>query len=66
MDLCTARCRRCRFGRRMDMTDDGRFYPACLYIVLTGRRRPCPPGDACTVYQRRAKRVYRPWEDLDG
>lgn len=30
----------------------------CEYILKTGSRRPCPPGDECAVYkQRRARRV---------
>ncbi len=23
--------------------------PACVYILRTGRRRPCPAGEGCTV-----------------
>lgn len=35
----------------------------CSYILVTGRRRPCPPGDGCTVkigrkvHRRRKKEV---------
>ena len=26
---------------------------ACVYILKTGHRRPCKPGEACTVYVSR-------------
>lgn len=26
--------------------------PACVYILRTGRRRPCPAGAGCTEYRR--------------
>lgn len=25
---------------------------SCIYILRAKRRRPCPPGAACTVYKR--------------
>ena len=25
--------------------------PACVYILDTGRRRPCPAGEGCTEYE---------------
>lgn len=38
----------------------------CAYLIDTGQRRPCPPGDGCTVkvpreVKRRAKK-----EESDG
>ena len=30
----------------------------CDYLHKTGHRRPCPPGDACTVKVAYRKRVY--------
>ena len=28
---------------------DPNCYPACVYILDEGRRRPCPAGEGCTV-----------------
>ena len=28
----------------------GYYSGCCIYILMTGHRRPCPPGDQCTVY----------------
>lgn len=33
------RCRDCVYG----------WKSYCTYILITGHRRPCPPGDECTV-----------------
>ena len=35
--------------------------PACVYILDTGRRRPCPAGEGCTEYERapRGREAYR-------
>lgn len=30
----------------------------CNFLLMTGQRRPCPPGDACTVKVPYRKRVY--------
>lgn len=27
----------------------GRGPRCCLYLIMTYERRPCPPGDGCTV-----------------
>ncbi len=35
---------------------------ACVYILRTGSRRPCPFGKGCTVYRRREKKEARPGE----
>lgn len=32
--------------------------PHCAYIFKTGQRRPCPPGDECTVKVPYRKRIY--------
>ena len=32
------------------------FDVCCNYIFVTGRRRPCPPGDGCTVKVKRKRR----------
>lgn len=28
----------------------------CNYLLVTGRRRPCPPGAGCTVKSKKRKR----------
>lgn len=37
-------CDDCCYSSKMGC-GDSRY---CAYIFKTGRRRPCPPGDACT------------------
>lgn len=46
-------CDDCFYCRKLDYSM-GRF---CAYLFVTGQRRPCPPGDGCTVKVGRA--VYR-------
>lgn len=36
-------CEDCFYRRRVGETF------CCHYIFMTNERRPCPPGDACTV-----------------
>ena len=31
---------------------------SCRFMFMTGQRRPCPPGDDCTVKVRYRKRAY--------
>lgn len=50
-----SRCRTCGYGGEL----------GCGYLLLTGRRRPCPPGEACTEYVPRVGR-RRPEMDLAG
>ena len=38
------------------------FDVCCNYIFVTGRRRPCPPGDGCTVKVKRKRRWVSDWE----
>ena len=44
-------CGGCRFAVPVYMGDGEELLGACVYILRTGRRRPCPPGGACTVYE---------------
>ena len=46
----SARCRSCRYFWHIN---ESRGYMGCEYILHTGTRRPCPPGDACTVYRKK-------------
>lgn len=36
----------------------GQSEPAltCNYLLMRGKRRPCPPGKGCTVKERRGKK----------
>ena len=45
------RCGRCRFAVPVYMGDGDELLTACVYILRTGRRRPCPPGDGCQVFE---------------
>lgn len=29
----------------------------CDYMLITGKRRPCPPGEGCTVKKREKKKA---------
>ena len=44
-------CRGCVYWRQ---TGNG-VTTSCDYILLTGCRRPCPPGEACTVKKKRKR-----------
>ena len=46
-------CDNCFYYRKMD-SGQQRF---CAYLFLTDQRRPCPPGDECTV--KIGRTVYR-------
>lgn len=56
--LARSICTHCRYGRRIDMGENGTMLTACLYILKTGKRRPCPVGEDCTVYEPRGKRDF--------
>lgn len=43
----TAKCRKTRCSFYCDSTY------TCDYFLITGERRPCPPGDECTIPNRR-------------
>lgn len=45
------KCGGCRFSVPVYMGDGDELLTACVYILRTGRRRPCPPGEACRVYE---------------
>ena len=34
----------------------GDYYRCCNYILVMGKRRPCPPGKGCTVRKERGKK----------
>lgn len=41
----TGKCKSCIYQCRTNVNN-------CDYIVLTGRRRGCPPGPGCTAYKK--------------
>ena len=45
------RCEECRYGVPVYMGDGEELMCACVYILRTGRRRPCPPGRECRVFE---------------
>ena len=56
--LCSLRCLGCRyFFPARDVSAYFGMLPACCYILEAGRRRPCPAGDQCTVYESRDSRT---------
>ena len=48
------KCYTCRYGSVVENRG-----VACLYILFTGSRRPCPAGEACTEYRRYGGRMKR-------
>ena len=32
----------------------------CDYMLITGKRRPCPPGEGCTVKKREKRKPLSP------
>jgi len=53
-NLVSERCKSCRYFWHVNQSVG---YMGCEYILRTGTRRPCPPGDACTVYQKKQMHV---------
>lgn len=47
------KCEKCDYSTRVICNEYGRPGIACVYILFTGMRRPCPPGDSCTVFKQR-------------
>ena len=44
-------CQGCRYALPVYIGDGGELLSACVYILRMGRKRPCPPGPACIVYE---------------
>ena len=53
MSVCTKYCDACIYRK----TFTSGATPFCDYLCMTGKQRPCPAGDGCTV--RSTRRVYR-------
>ncbi len=45
------KCDGCRFSIPVYMGDGEELLRACVYILRTGHRRPCPPGEQCRVFE---------------
>lgn len=50
-------CKGCYYG-----THTGELW-VCDYILMTGHRRPCPPGEGCTVRIEAAQDRKRAWKE---
>ena len=48
-------CKSCVYSCPVDFGSSGNPHTACVYILHTGKRRPCRPGEECTVYKPRQK-----------
>lgn len=56
--LCSKKCKKCQYRTSMSHMPLG---IGCYYFGITKERRPCPPGDECTVYVKgRALRTHTP------
>lgn len=53
MGVCTKYCDPCVYRKSIT----GGWCQYCDYLCMTGKPRPCPAGDGCTV--RVTRRVYR-------
>ena len=53
MGVCTKYCDPCVYRKSIT----GGWFLCCDYLCMTGKPRPCPAGDGCTV--RVTRRVYR-------
>lgn len=50
-------CAGCRYAVPVYIGDGDELLTACVYILRTGRRRPCPPGIGCGVYESAERAV---------
>lgn len=55
------KCNKCLYSCPVDLGDNCEMLRACVYILLHGERRPCPPGAACTVYEPARGGVRPTW-----
>lgn len=45
------RCEKCIHSVKLNMFETGGRLVACVYILDTYHRRPCPSGNKCTEYE---------------
>ena len=46
-----AGCEGCRYCMPIYIGDGDELLSCCVYILRTGRKRPCKPGAECTVFE---------------
>ena len=51
-------CTGCRFSVPVYIGDGDELMNCCVYILRMGRRRPCRPGEACTVRETAGMDIY--------
>lgn len=49
------KCRKCMYGVWCNVSEDGEMLSACTYILHNAARRPCPPGNECTVFEQKRR-----------
>lgn len=54
------KCNECRYSAEVNVGEAGEMLRACTYILSRFRRRPCPPGEECTVFRKRTGDIT-PW-----
>ncbi len=47
------KCNKCLYSCPVNVGDECEMLRACVYILIKCEKRPCGPGDACTVYEPR-------------
>ena len=56
------KCNNCLYSCPVDLGEESEMLRACVYILHKFERRPCPAGEACTVFEPRNGRRRDPWE----
>lgn len=49
------KCNQCIYSCPVNVGEDCEMLRACLYILMRYEKRPCPAGEACTVFEERHK-----------
>ena len=58
MEKYAKSCAGCRFLAPVYIGDGDELLSACVYILRTGQKRPCPAGPGCTAYQPAEREDY--------
>lgn len=53
------KCNKCCYSQAVNVGEEREMLRACVYILMHYEKRPCPPGEDCTVYTPRRGRRYR-------
>lgn len=54
-------CNKCLYSCPVNVGVDGVLVNACTYILMRYEKRPCPPGEQCTVFEQRNRRARPIW-----